>query len=221
MQEKPGLYWPGFFIGAKCMALFIDPTSEVGQYISKLNRARQFDFVVMSVNIANHGVGLEIDHDFICNLNRYATQYISQQCGKYRRHYDVKVAGHLGTDWFLIQQHMEEFLGVLHQNWAIWNEMQTAAYALWGVCHVHPFWDGNGRTARALCYFVLCRKLGLLPRGRIAFIELIKEAEHDRYCQILQRMHEAKQPDMTTDLQEMALFLDEMLLKQVTTADVN
>lgn len=35
-----------------------------------------------------------------------------------------------------------------------------AAYALWKLNWIHPFTDGNGRTARALSYLLLCVRLG-------------------------------------------------------------
>jgi hypothetical protein len=42
-----------------------------------------------------------------------------------------------------------------------------AAYTLWRICWIHPFEDGNGRTARALSYVILSRRLGLeLPGDR-------------------------------------------------------
>lgn len=200
-------------------SLIIDPNSEAGRFIERRNRARQFDFLNMSWAIAHHGVGLQIDHEFICDLNRYATHYISPQPGQYRRHANVKVGVHRPSEWFVVQDEMDQFVEVLYRDWGKWDELQAAAYALWGVNHIHPFCDGNGRTARALCYFVLCRKLGHWPRGRTAFIELIKDERRDQYCEILQRMHDAKQAGMITPLDEMTAFLNDMLLQQLATAD--
>lgn len=209
---------PGFCFGGG-MSLFIEPESEAGSFVSKQNRARQFDFIHTSWAIAHYGVGLQVGHEFICDLNQYATHYISPQPGQYRRHYNVKVQDHRPSEWFLVYEEMDLFIETLYKKWNDWDELEAAAYALWAVNHIHPFCDGNGRTARALCYFVLCRKLGNWLRGRVAFIELIKEAEHTRYCEILQRMHDAKTPEMLTDLTEMTAFLNDMILKQLATAD--
>jgi Fic family protein len=199
--------------------LIIDAESDAGQYISARNRARQFDFLHMSWAVANGGFGLQINHRLVCELNFYATHYISPQPGQYRRHYNVKVGDHRPGDWSLVYEQMHQLFETLNEKWSSWDELKLAAYALWGVNHIHPFADGNGRTARALCYFVLCRKMGEWLRGRTAFIEVIKNDLHDEYCGILQRMHDAKKSDMTTDLDEMTAFLNKLILQQLATAD--
>lgn len=46
--------------------------------------------------------------------------------------------------------------------------MQLATYVLWRLCYIHPFVNGNGRTARVAAYFVLClRSGGWLPGKRL------------------------------------------------------
>lgn len=202
------------------MTLTLDDGTRIGQFVSERNRLRQYDFLHTSFFVSEFAPGLEIDHEFICSLNLYAAQYLSPQPGRYRRHYNVSVGAHSPKEWFHVQDEMELFLDTLHREWAHMDEIQAAAYALWGVNHVHPFCDGNGRTARALCYFVLCKKLGNWLRGKTTIMELIRTDGRNEYCNILQRMHEARTgPEMTTDLTEMTTFLNDLVLKQIKTAD--
>lgn len=200
------------------MSLFLPESSPLWQFVSERNRGRQYDFLHTSVMIANANAGLEIDHGFVCALNLYATQYISPQPGRYRRQMLVEVGEHRPSDWPYVYDEMEAVLEILHQDWASLDEIQSAAYALWGVNHVHPFCDGNGRTSRALCYFVLCRKIGRWLPGENTIMEMIRTEERDEYCRILQRMHEAKTPDMRTDLSEMTDFLGRLVLAQFKSA---
>jgi fido (protein-threonine AMPylation protein) len=44
-----------------------------------------------------------------------------------------------------------------------WDESAPtalSAFVLWRLNWIHPFDDGNGRTARALAYLVACCRLG-------------------------------------------------------------
>lgn len=199
------------------MALFLDPNSPVGQFLSDRNRLRQYDFVHTSFLISDFG--LLIDHEFLCSLNLYATQYISPQPGVYRRHYNVEVGEHKPSDWSLVLGEMNMFIDHLHVEWAAMDAVEAAGYALWGVNHVHPFCDGNGRTARALMYYVLCKKLGRWLPGKTNVMEFIREDTHDEMCEIMQAMHDAKAAGtMQTDLTRITAFLNNLILKQLATA---
>lgn len=198
------------------MSFVVDNKSQVGQFVSERNRARQFDFLHTSFVVSEHTAGLEIDHEFVSTLNAYATRYLSPQPGRYRRHYNVRVGQHQPSDWSLVHDEMDEFIDVLHRQWAHFSPTQAAAYALWGVNHIHPFCDGNGRTARSLCYYVLCKKLGHWLPGSVTVLELIRTDHRTHHCEILQRMHDARvRPNMITDLAEMTSLIDQLTLIQI------
>lgn len=170
----------------------------------------------MSFAVSELQAGLKIDHDFIGLLNAYAARYLSQQPGYYRRHYNVEVGPHKPSDWPIVYDEMERLVETLHKNWSAWNSVEAAAYALWAINHVHPFAEGNGRTARALSYYVFCKKEGQWLPGSMTFVELIRAKHRPQYCEIMQRMHDARsRPDMMTDLAELVAFLDPLILEQV------
>tara|TARA_R110002096_G_scaffold111888_5_gene244111 strand:- start:1414 stop:1779 length:366 start_codon:yes stop_codon:yes gene_type:complete len=70
---------------------------------------------------------------------------------------------------------MDRFVATIQENWFIWSPTELAAYGLWRLNWIHPFIEGNGRTARAICYFLLCVRSGVLLRGRKIVPERIRE----------------------------------------------
>lgn len=75
------------------------------------------------------------------------------------------------------------------------------------------------RTARALSYYVLCLKLGRLLPGTKTIVELIRTDHREEHCEILQRMHEARErPRMLTDLSELSMLIDRLALQQIAAA---
>jgi Fic family protein len=56
-----------------------------------------------------------------------------------------------------------------------------AAYVLWRVNWIHPFAGGNGRTARAASYLVLCAKLGFWLPGTKTIAQHIEEDRKPYY----------------------------------------
>jgi len=70
---------------------------------------------------------------------------------------------------------MDRFITTVQENWYIWTRTELAAYGLWRLLWIHPFIEGNGRTARAACYYLLSVRSGTLLGGRKIVPERIKE----------------------------------------------
>lgn len=51
---------------------------------------------------------------------------------------------------------IEELCDYVNQNWTMKSALHLSAYILWRTNWIHPFADGNGRTARIVSYLVLC-----------------------------------------------------------------
>ena len=72
----------------------------------------------------------------------------------------------------------------INQHLEIADALTLAAYCLWRLNHIHPFINGNGRTARALCYYVVCVKFGGPLPGAPILPELIRQ-NRDAYVRLL------------------------------------
>lgn len=60
----------------------------------------------------------------------------------------------------MVPEEVEHMCDYVNDNWDKSSPIHLAAYALWKLNWIHPFTDGNGRTVRALSYFLLCLRLG-------------------------------------------------------------
>ncbi len=85
---------------------------------------------------------------------------------------------------------MDQFISTVQENWFIWSEYVLASYVLWRLNWIHPFIEGNGRTARAACYYTLCAKAGGLPGGKIIVPERIRY-EREPYYEALREADRA------------------------------
>jgi Fic family protein len=97
--------------------------------------------------------------------------------------------------------------------WGSMTAIDLGAYAMWRVNWIHPFFGGNGRTAREVSYLVLCARLGFEVPGVKTIPELITE-NRDKYNSAL-RKSDAAFAEGTLDFSSMAELLDTLLAQQL------
>jgi Fic family protein len=116
-----------------------------------------------------------------------------------------------------VEQHLTKFFAELGQNWNDWEPVYAGAYTLWFVNWVHPFKNGNGRTARAFCYATMAMKMGFVPPGEITVPELIKRND-DEYQTSLRKADAAFAQSGKPDLTSLELLLDRLIADQLEMA---
>lgn len=98
--------------------------------------------------------------------------------------------------------------------WEEWDAVELASYVLWRLNWIHPFVDGNGRTARALSYVVLNIKLGFSLPGAPTIPEQILHQRGD-YLDALADADTSVAAGKL-DLSSLRALLDNMLVRQLT-----
>ncbi|MGH7925640.1 MAG: Fic family protein, partial [Candidatus Binatus sp.] len=91
-----------------------------------------------------------------------------------------------------------------------------SAYTLWRLNWIHPFVEGNGRTARAACYYLICLKHGQLLPGKKIVPERIRD-NRDSYYGALQSADRAWEQGLY-DVSELAEYLGGLLKAQLADA---
>lgn len=159
----------------------------VYQALEVENGNRQYDFI-RSIVAASINMGRPfLSQHIIKALNFQAITCLHIAAGEYRP-CDVQVGDHTPPRFFRVPALMEDFVNEVNRRWHETDAVVLATYVLWRLNNIHPFINGNGRTARAASYYVLCLKAGGWISGNTILPELIKR-ERDEYCEALQEAH--------------------------------
>ncbi|WP_082731735.1 MULTISPECIES: Fic family protein [unclassified Sphingomonas] len=108
---------------------------------------------------------------------------------------------------------LEQFFGELGAQWKKSTPLEIGALALWMVNWIHPFLNGNGRTARALCYTCVSLKFGFVLPGSPTLIDLIMENRPEYYT-ALQAADQGYTSDGKPNLDLLVALLDRLLIQQ-------
>ncbi len=157
------------------MLLRDDIKPHLFKLLTEGNLQRQYDLLRDLVSVALEIPGIRVNGDIVGWLHLHVTVGLVSDPGKYRDH-DVRIGDskHAPPPFQNVRSMMGDLFVELHQRWDNDDEFTLAAFALWRLCWIHPFEDGNGRTARAVAFMIICLKLGGWLPGRQTILEKIK-----------------------------------------------
>lgn len=187
----------------------------VYQALEAANGNRQYDFLKSIV-----GASLAMGRPFLSQhvikaLNFQAITCLHINAGEYRP-WGVTVGDHEPPPHYRVSAAMDDFVNIVNRNWEQNDPVVLATFVLWRLNNIHPFTNGNGRTARAACYYVLCLKLGGWPDGSVILPELIKR-ERAEYCDALQMAHVAFAKTGEPDLSHLHTIVSRLLQEQLAS----
>ncbi len=154
--------------------------------ISNLDRQYLFFNSILDISLETNK--LFLSQTVIKAFNYHAIVCLHSDAGQFRP-CEVTVGNHSPPMWIHVQSHMDVFVNEINRNWENTDAIYLATYALWKMNWIHPFVNGNGRTARLTAYYILCMKAnGFLP-GTKQLPELLRRQrgeEKDPYVKALQ-----------------------------------
>lgn len=107
---------------------------------------------------------------------------------------------------------MKEFVRHLNEIWEEQSVTEIAAFALWKLNWIHPFFNGNGRTSRLFSYLLMNMKAGHAPLpGKVGF--LVPERLESQYRKEYEGGLEAA--DVGGDTSELRDLLSKLLYEQL------
>ena len=152
--------------------------------VQEQNLLRQYDLLLNCIEIGIKKGIESFDKYTLWMLNHAAVSNISQFGGRYREE-PIYVGNHRPPHFRDVPNQMDRFFSLIHENWTVGDlgdhPTALAAYTLWRLNWIHPFVEGNGRTARAACYYLICMKAGRLLPGRRIVPERIRDNRKPYY----------------------------------------
>ena len=185
--------------------------------VEEQNLLRQYDLLLNCIEIGLTK-GIEaFDKYTLWSLNAAATANIAQFGGRYREE-PIYVGNHHPPHFKDVANQMDRFFSLIHENWDVQDDPTTLpAYALWRLNWIHPFVEGNGRTARAACYCLICMRQGCLLPGKKIVPERIRENRDPYYAALQDADHHWTEGDF--NVSKLAGYLAEILTGQLTETD--
>jgi Fic family protein len=182
--------------------------------VQERNLLRQYDLLTNCVEIGLKKGIESFDKYTLWTLNYAAVANISQFGGRYRED-PIYVGNHCPPHFREVPNLMDRLFSLVHENWDIIDHPTwLAAYILWRLNWIHPFVEGNGRTARAACYYLLCLKHGQLLPGNKIVPERIREDRKPYYAAL--GVADVAWEQGHFDLIPMAQYLSELLRRQLS-----
>jgi len=176
------------------------------------NGKRQYDFLRSIVDVSLGTNRTFLSQTILKALNFHAIACLHTNAGEFRP-CPVKVGSYKPPQHYRVQALMDDFINLVNFQWNTADVVGLAAYVLWRLNHIHPFINGNGRTARAACYYVLCVKSGGWIAGDPILPTLIRQ-NRDEYVAAL-READASTALGALDLTRLHNLLMRLLVEQI------
>lgn len=185
----------------------------VYQELAKQNLSRQYDFLESIIIASIDCEWNKVSNGLIRALNYHAIACLHVNAGEFRP-CEVVVGNHEPPPHYHVPELMNEFVNDLNRSWQEMDPIGLSAYALWRLNWIHPFINGNGRTARALCYYLICAKLRTLLPGRPTLPELIL-AHRQEQVRILVAADDAFRNGSSNALEPLQAFVERLVRVQI------
>jgi Fic family protein len=114
----------------------------------------------------------------------------------------------------LVPELVEQLCDYVNDNWEK-SPIHLAAFTLWRLNWIHPFVDGNGRTARIISFLVLCVRLGYRLPGTNTVPEQISHDKNPYYSAL--ESADRAEAQGKVDVSQMESLLEGLVASQLVS----
>ena len=185
--------------------------------VQEQNLLRQYDLLLNCIEIGLEKEIEAFDKYTLWSLNAAAVANIAQFGGRYREE-PIYVGNHRPPHFKDVPNNMDRCFSLIHENWDVLDHPTLLpAYALWRLNWIHPFVEGNGRTARAACYYLLCMRHGRLLPGKKIVPERIRDNRGPYYEALQDADHQWNEGHF--NVSALSKYLEGLLIDQLSDVD--
>ena len=180
------------------------------------NGLRQYDVGIRIIETAieRGAAEFKLRPSTILALHREALSGISSYAGLWRpAGVEIQGSKHSPPGAHLVPELVENMCDYVNERWQDATAIHLAAYLMWRLNWIHPFADGNGRTARMTSYVVMSIKIGRVLAGTPTIPEQIAD-NRVPYFDALDEADEAFKKDQI-DVSKMEELLASLLANQL------
>ena len=186
-----------------------DPTY---QKLAVANLARQYGFLESTIETAIALNRPMLSLELIQALNYHAIACLHAHAG-HLRPCQVWVGQYTPPAEHRVSALLSILIEDVNRRWDAANPVFLAAYALWRLNWIHPFINGNGRTARVIAYYLICVSAGGLLPGSPTLPDLLRR-DRDDYVTALQKA-DASIKVGPVDLSDLAALIQKLMDEQL------
>jgi Fic family protein len=151
--------------------------------VTNRNLTQQYHLLETIVEVAlSTKERFSVTPDLLFALHTAASLFLDDTPGQLRTDFVyIENSKHVPSEPNMVQPHLNEFFRYLNSKLSSGDMIHLAAFTLWRITWIHPFNECNGRTARALCYLILCIKSNQWLIGQFTIHTLIRENLEEYY----------------------------------------
>jgi Fic family protein len=180
------------------------------------NGAKQF-FLVLD-QIEGWQADSRITPKLLCSLQHRAIVNIYSCAGNFRNGpVTVKDGDKVILEpppWQSVPSLVDEMCGYVNDQWNDLTPIHVASYLMWRLNWIHPFFGGNGRTARSISYLGLCARLGFRLPGTVTIPDHIVN-RRDEYIEALRDADRIWSTENRVDLHKMEALMESVMAAQM------
>jgi Fic family protein len=200
------------------VALLLSDPVEIARREAE-NGLRQFSLAIeiIATHVKDKDRPFKLRHGPIMQLHKAALEGLHPLAGTFRNT-PVKIQGsvHQPPEAAFVADEVQLMCEYVNDHWSTKSAVHLAAYVLWKMNWIHPFADGNGRTARAVSYVVLSIKLDSLLPGTPTIPDQIA-TNKSPYYKALEAADTEWAKDKV-DVSELEAVIEGMLARQLINA---